>query len=556
MKRKSALEKFWKLPVSLFVVLALALSACSDDDDVDPIPHDAFITEFAIVNAGADADTRVEGAITEFSILVTVPFETDITTLVTDIEVSEGASVEPASGTELDFTEPRNFVVTHGDETNIYEVTVERAEPTEAVIDAITIISATSGEVYDTSIDQAARTIEVTFNELQSTIGVIDDIVLIPEGSVYSTSSGTDTLDLLTDNTITASFAGEDTEYQVINNITEAGFDPDKTEVLLDRSSAENLVPGIIDNENNRGADFDGRYIYVASRQDGNHVYYWDVENPTADPGTLEFGDVVSGGTWLVSDLRVVDGYIYVSNMVMDTEQVFKVYRWDGIDDEEPELVLEYTVADAGVRLGDAISIIGSPPENGYIYASNFAWPDDASEFFVWDFNAGKAGDPDIMPIQPIEGLRMGQYGRVNSIPGDNDHLLVTGAEMGVAVMDMDGNILAETAEPMVQTRSFSPRVWEYNGGRYLSYTVNREWEGQGAWLRVLNITDGQDIVEAIDNITAQNIDDIEVFHHVFSSGAAVWVGATHGFGFGDNGKPRAMSFALQSGFVAVEFTN
>ncbi len=548
---------FLMIFMALMLSMAMVFTACDDDDNgVDPVDPDAFITEFAIINAGADGDVRAEGVITDLSILVVVPFETDVTALVTEIEVSQGANVVPASGEALDFTEPRNFVVSHGDVSNIYNVTVEKAEPTEGVITDITIASATSGEVYESEINQADKTIHVTFNNLQSTIAVIEDIELFPAGSVYTTSTGTDTLDLETAASITVSYAGADTEYTVISTITEAGFDPEKTEILLDRSGASGLVPSIIDNENNRGAAFDGRYVFVASRKEGNHIYYWDVENPGADPGTLELGDVVSGGSWLVSDVRVVDGYIYVSNMVMMQDQVFKVYRWDGVDDDSPELVMEYTVPAADIRLGDALSIIGSPPENGYIFASNFAWPNNASEFYVWNFNGGKADTPEILPISPIEGLRMGQYGRVNVIPGVDDLLMVTGAEMGVAVMDYAGNILAETAEPMVQSRSYDPRVWEYNGGRYLSYVVNREWEAQGAYFRVLNITAGADIVEAIQNITASNIDDMMVYHHLFGAGAAVWVGATHGFGFGANGKPRTMSFALQNGFIVTEFSN
>ena len=537
----------------LMLSMAIMFTACSDDDD--PVPVEALITEFAITNAGADGDLRVEGAIDGFNILVVVPFETDVTALVCDIKASEGATVTPPSGSELDYTEPRNFVVTNGDLQNTYAVTVEKAEPTEGAITNITIISATSGEEYQSEIDQSTKSIHVTYNELQSPIALIDDITLMPAGSVYTTSTGTDTLDLNVETSITVTFAGAETIYTIETNVTEAGFNPDNTEILLDRSGAAGLVPSIIDNENNRGADFDGRYVYVVSRKEGNHIYYWDVENPGADPGSLELTEVVSGGTWLVSDVRVVDGYIYVSNMVMEEGQVFKVYRWDGIDDDDPQLVFEYEVPAADIRLGDAISIIGSPPDNGYIFASNFAWPNNASEFYVWDFNGGKS-DAEIIPISPLEGLRMGQYGRVNTIPGVDDLLLVTGAEMGVAVMDYSGNILAETAEPMVQTRSYDPRVWEYNGGRYLSFTVNREWEGQGAYFQVLNITDGADMVEAIQNITAANIENIRVYHHLFGAGAAVWVGATHGFGFGDNGKPRTMSFALQNGFIVKEFSN
>ncbi|MDR4987216.1 MAG: DUF4623 domain-containing protein [Bacteroidales bacterium] len=541
--------------MAFLLSMAMVFTACNDDDD-DPLPLEALITEFAITNAGADGETVVEGVITDFSILVVVAFETDVTALIPEIKVSPGASVIPASGTELDFTQPRNFVVTHGDISNTYQVTVEKADPTEGVIMDITIISATSEEEYDTQIDQIGKSILVTYNNLQSPTAVIKEIDLFPAGSIYNTSSGTDTLDLTTDETITVVFAGAETVYTIETNVTEAGFNPDNTQVLLDRSAASGLMPSVISNETNRGSDFDGQYVYVVSRQEGHHIYYWDVENPSADPGTLVLGDAVSGGTWLVSDVRYKNGNIYASNMVMDPQQVFKVYRWDDKDDENPELILEYTIPDEGIRLGDAISIIGNPPANGYIYASNFAWPNQASEFYVFDFNGSKAGDPVVIPINPLEGLRIGQYGRVNAIPGVDDLLLVTGAEMGVAVMDLDGNILAETAEPMVQTRSYDPRVWEYNGGRYLSFTVNREWEGQGAYFQVLNITDGADIVEAIKNITIHTIENIRVYHHVFGAAASNFVGGTHGFAFGDNGKPRVMAFTVHNGFIVKEFSN
>lgn len=538
----------------MVISFALNFTACNDDDD--PTPVEALITEFAVTNAGAGGDLRVEGTITDLNILVVVPFETDVTALVTDITVSEGATVVPASGTPQDFSTPRNFVVTNGDESNTYQVTVELAEPTSGVISDITFISSVTGDVYASEINQGERVITVTFNELQSTFAVIDEISLSPAGTTYETSSGTDTLDLSEEKTITLSYAGEETVYSVVGNITEAGFNPDNTALLIDKSSASGLVPPVINNENNRGAAFDGRYVYVTSRQDGNHVYIWDVQNPSADPITLDFGGVVGGGTWMVSDIRVVDGNIYVSNMVMAAEQVFKVYKWEGMDDDSPEVILEYTVTGPDIRLGDAISIIGNPPADGYIFASNFAWPNDASEFYVWNFNEENVGEPQILPIDPIEGLRMGQYGRVNVIPGDPDHLVVTGAEMGIAVMDYSGDIKHEVGEPIIQSRSYDPRVFEYNGGIYLSFTVNREWEGQGVWYEVINVTEGANLIEALQGLTETSIEEKRVFKHVFGGPAALWVGATNGIGFSDDGKPRVMGFALMHGFIVHEFSN
>ncbi|MFW5725400.1 MAG: hypothetical protein ACOCX0_03050 [Bacteroidota bacterium] len=169
--------------MGLMAILSLALSftACEEDD---PEPVEALITEFAITNAGGDGDLRVEGVITDFTILVEVPFETDVTALVTDITVSEGAAVVPASGTAQDFSETRNFVVTNGDETNTYQVTVERSEPTSGVITDITLVSAVSGDEYETEINQGALEITVTYNDLQSSVVLIEAIEVMPAGTV------------------------------------------------------------------------------------------------------------------------------------------------------------------------------------------------------------------------------------------------------------------------------------------------------------------------------------------------------------------------------------
>jgi hypothetical protein len=157
---------FQLLGLIMVISFAISFTSCSDDDD--PTPVEALITEFAITNAGGAGDLRVEGAISGFNILVVVPFETDVTALVTDITLSAGASVVPASGTAQDFSTVRNFVVTNQDVSNTYQVTVELAEPTSGVITDITIVSSVTGEVYATEINQGERLITVTFNDLQS----------------------------------------------------------------------------------------------------------------------------------------------------------------------------------------------------------------------------------------------------------------------------------------------------------------------------------------------------------------------------------------------------
>ncbi len=547
---------FFKITGISFLLLLLALGFTSCDTEDDPEPAEALITSFSIINAGANADQTIEGSISGMEILVAVPFETDLTQLIPEVSVSEGATVVPASGTELDFTEPRNFVVTNEDITNTYTVTVEKAQPTSGVINSITFKSASSDEVYENEIDQSSFTITITYNELQNSRVVIDDIELLPAGTTYTTTSGTDTLDLETNQSIVLSYAGEETTYTIGTNVTSAGFNPDNTTTLMDKTGNSGLTPSIINTENNRGVHFDGQFVYVASRQEGNHMYYFDVDDPNAEPAGSMNIDSLSGGAWVVSDVRVKGDYIYVSNMVNAAESVFKVYRYNGKEDTDPQVIISYTLPDDGIRLGDAISVVGNPPEDGYIFASNFAWPDNASEFYVWNFDGGEASEAEVMPIDPIQGLRIGQYGRVTEIPGEPDRLLVTGAEMGIGVMDLEGNVLAETYEPLVQSRSFDPSIFTYNGGTYLSYTVNREWESN-AFYEVINITEGATMEDAILALTPANIESKRV-HTLPISGNpdALFVGATNGVGFSPDGKPRIMAFSLQNGFIVQEFSN
>ena len=58
---------------------------------------------------------NVEAVIGDDMIMATVPSGTDVTNLVPDIEVSAGATVNPASGEPIDFTNPVTYVVTAED---------------------------------------------------------------------------------------------------------------------------------------------------------------------------------------------------------------------------------------------------------------------------------------------------------------------------------------------------------------------------------------------------------------------------------------------------------
>ena len=96
-----------------------ALAQCSPTVSEPFSPANA-ITSFVI---GSSIGTIDE---TNHTIAVTVPPDTDVTTLIPTIEVSENATVDPASGAIKDFTAPITYTVTAQDGTTrqAYVVTV------------------------------------------------------------------------------------------------------------------------------------------------------------------------------------------------------------------------------------------------------------------------------------------------------------------------------------------------------------------------------------------------------------------------------------------------
>ena len=556
MKKRSLFEKAMKAVFMVALLSGLTVLYSCQDDSSDPLK--AEINAFSIIDAGPDQATAIEGAIDGTNITVAVPFETDLTALTPEITLSKGATVTPASGTTLDFTEPRNFVVENGELQNTYSVTVTKAEPTGPVLKALELASANTDEVYETSVDLLQDQINVTYNDLQSNLVYISAIEVGPEGATYETSTGKDTLDLSVDASLTVNYAGESKQYSVVPNVTAAGFDVETATVLIDKSASSQAVPTEIADDKSRGADFNGQYVFVASRLNGNFIHYWDI-NATVDEVKNLNMDGVDGGSWAISDVKCVGDAIYACNMVMAAQGAeFKVYKWANVD-ATPEVVLSYTTTADNQRLGDALSIVGDPSTNGKIIASNFpGWGGnaDANEFFVFQADAGQFGDPVVWDLDLQEAVKVGQYGRVNEIPGVDGLYLASGAEMGITLIDDQGNVVYEVPESVIQFRSFDPQVFEYNGGRYLSFTINREWEASGAFSQIVNITEGADIEAALRALTDENIAQKLIYTNVFSGGSNdPWVNANNAVAKDGDGNPMIFSFSVLNGFMVEEFT-
>ena len=110
----------------IFAFIAIALTSCSSDDDNAVQPSSlAEITDFSLTfNNVNESDINYDLGT---NITVSVPFGTSLEDIIPNIAISEGATITPASGEQLDFVdgEAKTFTVTAEDgSVKEYTVTV------------------------------------------------------------------------------------------------------------------------------------------------------------------------------------------------------------------------------------------------------------------------------------------------------------------------------------------------------------------------------------------------------------------------------------------------
>jgi hypothetical protein len=134
--KKSILFNVLMAAVMLFTV------SCGEDDapEVDQTVN-AEITSFRIVSP-VEASGTINND--DNTITIEVPGDVDVTAAEVAIEVPEGATVSPASGTQVDFSTPVDFTVTGLDAdgntvTEVYTVSVEKTAVVAFVGSAATI---------------------------------------------------------------------------------------------------------------------------------------------------------------------------------------------------------------------------------------------------------------------------------------------------------------------------------------------------------------------------------------------------------------------------------
>lgn len=327
--------------------------------------------------------------------------------------------------------------------------------------------------------------------------------------------------------------------------------DPLAMNVLFDKTGA-NKPPQIGDAGNARAAAlYQNRYVVVPSREGGANVWVWDMLSPSQEPMALNMGDgLIVGGLFLVNYVEVVGDDIYVSNMSLgsNADHPFRVYRWSGLD-AEPELVLS---ANGGFgRLGDAFNIHGNPAENGSIIAHVNSGGGGQRIFRKWNFVNGEVVNLDNPETITLNGtFNMNSFGVINPIEGETELYLATGNGMGIAIINMTGEVLAYVDNTIFPSRTMDPHIFYYEGKRYLSYVVNNEGNTvSGAYYQVLDITEGETVVEALSMITSIAILETRIAHQFLIGGGAAFLSGTNRV-YHEGDEIMILSHVVAKGFI------
>ncbi|MCE1202229.1 MAG: DUF4623 domain-containing protein [Bacteroidia bacterium] len=322
----------------------------------------------------------------------------------------------------------------------------------------------------------------------------------------------------------------------------QTGFEP--VTILIDKSAETgNLPPMINSNANNRGAGFNGQYVFVASRQDGNHVYYWNIDNP-ATPSELDLTSV-AGGTFTLSDLTVVGNHVFVSNMTFAGGE-FKVYHWNGLT-AQPSVLLSYSNAPS--RLGDAISIIGNPETNALLVASGHG----TKNFYVWNIASGTIANPE-PTVYNFPNIAGANFGRITKVMNE-DLYLASGSQFGLQLLSPNMDTLASVQAGYFPYWSMYPYIFYYNAKRYLAYIHVKDAPAENK-LYVLDISEAPTTLQAIQTMMTVPFANRVVYE--LSLGANANGNASVGLDvFADaNNNILMMAYAAANGFVALRAGN
>lgn len=257
---------------------------------------EALITSFSI------PDQIGESVIddTNETVTVSMPTDTDVTSLTPSISISAGANVSPASGVAQNFTNAVTYTVTaeDGTTTKLYDVTVQLVESTEALITGFTI----PDQVGESVINDADETIAVTMpastdvTSLTPTIAISANASVNPMSGVardftnavsytVTAEDGVTTKTYQVSVTVEASTEAFITSFTIANQEGETVIDEANGTISLNMpngTEVDNLTPNIVISANATvspmngvAQDFTNVVTYTVTAEDGitNNTY-------------------------------------------------------------------------------------------------------------------------------------------------------------------------------------------------------------------------------------------------------------------------------------------
>ena len=236
-------------------LLVITIISCSKDDDAGTSKSDAkLITEFSFLaedNESLDQDISFSFDGVSNVITIEVPYGTDITNLMPDIEISEDASVSPQNA--QDFSSDVIYTVTAEDGTKTqYTVTVNVASNTDAKIISFAFIAENNTALEEditAVIDEDAKTVTAYV-----TYGTdITELTPTLEVSPQATYSPEDAQDFSSEVTYTVTAGDESTQVDYTLNVIESSNSDAKIlsfAFLAENNTAlEEDVTAVIDEE-------------------------------------------------------------------------------------------------------------------------------------------------------------------------------------------------------------------------------------------------------------------------------------------------------------------
>lgn len=159
----------------LLLVSAVLVWSC-DNNVEDGLVTDVSVnmSSFKVNGVSGDIDHKND------KITVTLPYGTSVTAVSPSIEIPQGASISPSSGTVQDFTQPVKYRVKNGNIYKDYQVTVQAQVPITSF--KINGLSAT--------INHSGKTISLTMPE-GTNLTALQPVIELASGVSISPASGT-----------------------------------------------------------------------------------------------------------------------------------------------------------------------------------------------------------------------------------------------------------------------------------------------------------------------------------------------------------------------------